>query len=152
MKKDYNRNPKGSNQWILRSNEEIQKIIDKHPTWTKKDFRGEGKLNPKKENALLTRKETDRTGLKFYQVGKRVNLKDVFKHSTQKSIEEFKAKKINLETLRNRASTKKIRDNMTESQKKMYDKKIYENLTEEQLENKRERQKKFRERMSKNNK
>ena len=41
--KNYNRNPEGNNQWILRSNEEIQKIIDKHPTWTKKDFRGEGK-------------------------------------------------------------------------------------------------------------
>ena len=59
MKKNFNRNPEGHNQWILRSNEEIQKIIDKHPTWTKKDFRGEGKLNPNKKNALLTRKETD---------------------------------------------------------------------------------------------
>ena len=44
MANDYNRNPKGTNQWVLRSNEEIQKIIDKHPTWTKKDFRGEGKI------------------------------------------------------------------------------------------------------------
>ena len=50
MKKNYNRNPKGSNQWVLRSNQEIQSIIDKHPSWTKKDFRGEGKQNPKKEN------------------------------------------------------------------------------------------------------
>ena len=50
MKKNFNRNPEGHNQWILRSNEEIQKIIDKHPTWTKKDFRGEGKLNPNKKN------------------------------------------------------------------------------------------------------
>ena len=47
--KDFNRNPNGSNQWILRSNEEIQKIIDKCPSyWTKKDFRGEGKNNKKK--------------------------------------------------------------------------------------------------------
>ena len=43
MKKNFNRNPEGHNQWKLRSDEEIQKIIDKHPTWTKKDFRGEGK-------------------------------------------------------------------------------------------------------------
>ena len=35
---NYNRNPEGHNQWILRSDDEIQKIIDKHPTWTKKDF------------------------------------------------------------------------------------------------------------------
>ena len=82
MVDNFNRNPKGTNQWVLRSNEEIQKIIDKHPTWTKKDFRGEGKLNPNKKNALLTRKKTDRPGLKFYQVGKRINLEKIFKHST----------------------------------------------------------------------
>ena len=47
--KDFNRNPNRSNQWILRSNEEIQKIIDNCPSyWTKKDFRGEGKNNKKK--------------------------------------------------------------------------------------------------------
>ena len=60
--KNYNRNPEGHNQWILRSDEEIQKIIDKHPTWTKKDFRGEGKKNKIK---ILTRKETERVGLVF---------------------------------------------------------------------------------------
>ena len=49
MKKDFNRNPAGNNQWQLRSNEEIQKIINKYPDhWTKKDFRGEGKNNSKK--------------------------------------------------------------------------------------------------------
>ena len=143
MKKNFNRNPEGHNQWILRSNEEIQKIIDKHPSWTKKDFRGEGKLNPNKKNALLTRKETDRPGLKFYQIGKRVNIEKIFKHSTSKSISEFKNEKINLYTLRNRASTKQIRDNMSESEKKAYDKKIYANLTEKQLEDKRKRQKKY---------
>ena len=143
MKKNFNRNPEGHNQWILRSNEEIQKIIDKHPSWTKKDFRGEGKLNPNKKNALLTRKETDRPGLKFYQIGKRVNIEKIFKHSTSKSISEFKNEKINLHTLRNRASTKQIRDNMSESEKKAYDKKIYANLTEKQLEDKRKRQKKY---------
>ena len=150
MVKNFNRNPKGHNQWVLRTNEEIQKIIDKHPTWTKKDFRGEGKLNPNKKNALLTRKETDRPGLKFYQTGKRTNLKKIFKHSTQQSIDEFKAKKIDLKTLRNRASTKQIRDKMSEEEKIAYDKKIYANLTEKQLEEKRLRQKEHYERSKKN--
>jgi len=143
MADNFNRNPKGSNQWKLRSNEEIQKIIDKHRTWTKKDFRGEGKLNPNKNNALLTRKETDRPGLKFYQVGKRINLEKIFKHSTQQSIQEFKSKKIDLETLRNRASTKQIRDKMSKEEKSAYDKKIYANLTNEQIEEKKLRQKKY---------
>ena len=143
MADNFNRNPKGSNQWKLRSNEEIQKIIDKHRTWTKKDFRGEGKLNPNKNNALLTRKETDRPGLKFYQVGKRINLEKIFKHSTQQSIQEFNSKKIDLETLRNRASTKQIRDKMSKEEKSAYDKKIYANLTNEQIEEKKLRQKKY---------
>ena len=143
MADNFNRNPKGSNQWKLRSNEEIQKIIDKHRTWTKKDFRGEGKLNPNKNNALLTRKETDRPGLKFYQVGKRINLEKIFKHSTQQSIQEFNSKKIDLETLRNRASTKQIRDKMNKEEKYAYDKKIYANLTNEQIEEKKLRQKKY---------
>ena len=65
--KDYNRNPNGSNQWETRSIEEIQKIINKHPkNWTKKDFRGEGKNN---QNKILTRKETERSGLVFRIVG-----------------------------------------------------------------------------------
>ena len=143
MADNFNRNPKGSNQWKLRSNEEIQKMIDKHRTWTKKDFRGEGKLNPNKNNALLTRKETDRPGLKFYQLGKRINLENIFKHSTQQSIQEFKSKKIDLETLRNRASTKQIRDKMSKEEKSAYDKKIYANLTNEQIEEKKLRQKKY---------
>ena len=141
--KNFNRNPKGYNQWVLRSNEEIQKIIDKHPTWTKKDFRGEGKLNPNKKNALLTRKETERSTLKFHKSGKRSNIKKIFNHSTSISIREFKSGKIDLYTLRNRASTKQIRDNMSESEKIAYDKKIYANLTEQQLIDKRKRQKKY---------
>ena len=48
-------------------------------------------------------------------------------------------------TLRNRSSTKRIRDNMTESEKKAHDKKIYKYLTEEQKETKRIRDKKYRE-------
>ena len=69
MKKnlDFNRNPEGINQHVLRSDEEIQKIIDSKPkNWTKKDFRGEGKNNQKK---ILTRKETERSGLVFGATG-----------------------------------------------------------------------------------
>ena len=141
--KNFNRNPKGHNQWELRTSEEIQKIIDKHPTWTKKDFRGEGKLNQNRKNALLTRKETERPFLKFYQTGKRSNMKRIFNHSTSNSISEFKSGKIDLYTFRNRASTKQIRDNMSESEKNTYDKKIYANLTIQQLVDKRKRQKKY---------
>jgi len=142
-KKNFNRNPAGHNQWTLRSDAEIQKIINKHPTWTKKDFRGEGKLNPNKKNALLKRKETERPSLKFYTTGKRSNMKKIFKHSTSNSISEFKSGKIDLYILRNRASTKQIRDNMSDSEKRAYDKKIYANLTEQQLIDKRKRQKKY---------
>ena len=57
--KDYNRNPKGTNQWKLRTDKELQDIINSKPrNWTKKDFRGEGKLNPNKKNALLTRNDS----------------------------------------------------------------------------------------------
>ena len=146
--KNYNRNPEGHNQWILRSDEEIQKIIDKHPTWTEKDFRGEGKLNPNKKSALLTRKETERNVLKFYQIGKRLNIKKIIKHSTTNSISEFKSGKIDLYILRNRASTKQIRDNMSESEKRAYDKEIYENLTDKQKEKKNERNREYYENMS----
>ena len=147
-KKNHNRNPEGHNQWKLRSDEEIQKIIDKYPTWTKKDFRGEGKLNMNKKNALLTRKETERNSLKFYQIGKRSNIKKIIKHSTTNSISEFKSGKIDLYILRNRASTKQIRDNMSESEKRAYDKKIYKKLTDKQKEKKNERNRKYYENMS----
>ena len=64
---NFNRNPNGSNQWKTRSNEEIQKIINRHSKhWTKKDFRDEGKNN---QNKILTRKETERTGLVFGSAG-----------------------------------------------------------------------------------
>ena len=143
MKKnlDFNRNPEGTNQHVLRSDAELQTIIDSKPkNWTKKDFRGEGKLNSKK---LLTRKETDRPGLIFYQSGKRINMKNILKYSTEESIEEFKKGEIDLETLKNRSSTIKWRSNMTDEERELYDKKIYANLTEKQLEDKRERQKNY---------
>jgi hypothetical protein len=143
MKKDidYNRNPEGSNQHVLRSDAELQKIIDSKPkNWTKKDFRGEGKLNSKK---LLTRKETDRPGLIFYQKGKRINMKNILNHSTDESIQEFKKGEIDFTTLKNRASTIKWRSNMSDKERELYDKKVYDNLTGQQLEDKRERQKKY---------
>ena len=143
MKKnlDFNRNPEGTNQHVLRSDAELQKIIDSKPkNWTKKDFRGEGKLNSKK---LLTRKETDRPGLIFYHSGKMINMKNILNYSTEESIEEFKKGDIDLETLKNRSSTIKWRSNMTDEERELYDKKIYANLTEKQLEDKRERQKNY---------
>ena len=137
-RKNFNRNPEGYNQWELRSNVEVQIIIDQKPTWTKKDFRGEGKLNPKKENVLLRRTETDRPDLKFGQIGRRKKpLKEIYKHSTAESIAEFKSKQIDEDTFRNRAKQKKIRDQMSPTERKGFYKKEYAELTEDQLEAKR---------------
>ena len=143
--KDYNRNPKGTNQWKLRTDKELQDIINSKPrNWTKKDFRGEGKLNKKK---LMTRKESDRKTLKFYQTGRTYvrNLRDHFNNSTEESIEEFQKGEIDFETLKNRSSTIKWRDKMSENERKIYDKKIYAEIKKnhEKLEEKRKRQKKW---------
>ena len=143
--KDYNRNPKGTNQWKLRTDKELQDIINSKPrNWTKKDFRGEGKLNKKK---LMTRKETDRKTLKFYQKGRvyKGNLKDHFNNSTEESIKEFQKGEIDFETLKNRSSTIKWRNKMSENKRKIYDKKIYAGIKNnaERLEEKRKRQKKW---------
>jgi len=143
--KDYNRNPKGTNQWKLRTDKELQDIINSKPrNWTKKDFRGEGKLNKKK---LMTRKETDRKTLKFYQTGRTYvrNLNDHFNNSTEESIEEFQKGEIDFETLKNRSSTIKWRNKMSENKCKIYDKKIYAEIKNnaERLEEKRKRQKKW---------
>ncbi len=143
--KDYNRNPKGTNQWKLRTDKELQDIINSKPRiWTKKDFRGEGKLNKKK---LMTRKETDRKTLKFYQTGRTYvrNLKDHFNNSTEESIKEFQKGEIDFETLKNRSSTIKWRNKMSENKRKIYDKKIYAEIKNnaERLEEKRKRQKKW---------
>ena len=87
MATSFNRNPLGSNQYILRTDEEIQAIIDSYPdNWTKKDFRGEGKLNNIK---ILTRKETERPGLKFKFTGKRT-----FKEPNVENIKRAKKIKI----------------------------------------------------------
>ena len=140
-KKGGNYNPEGINQHVLRSDDELQKIIDSKPkNWTKKDFRGEGKLNKEK---LLTRKETDRPDLIFYQKGKRIDMKNILNHSTEESIQEFKKGEINFSTLKNRSSTIKWRSNMSDKERELYDKKVYANLTKKQLEDKRERQKNY---------
>ena len=143
--KEYNRNPKGTNQWKLRTDKELQDIINSKPrNWTKKDFRGEGKLNKKK---LMTRKETDRKTLKFYKTGRTYirNLKDHFNNSTEESVEEFQKGEIDFETLKNRSSTIKWRNKMSENKRKIYDKKIYAGIKNnaERLEEKRKRQKKW---------
>ena len=146
MKKNFNRNPNGYNQWTLRTDEEIQKIINKYPKfWTKKDFRGEGINNSKK---ILTKTETGRPDLKFGQTGRgKQSLKEVYKHSTPESIVEFEKKLISEETFRDRARVKKQRDLMSSSKKKQKDKERNANLTDKQLEAKRRRTKEYRERI-----
>ena len=136
MKKNFNRNPNGFNQWTLRTDEEIQKIINKYPNfWTKKDFRGEGKNNLKK---ILAKTETQRSSLKFGQTEKgKQSLKEVYKHSTLESIDEFEKKLISEETFRDRARVKKQRDLMPPNKKKQKDRERYANLTNKQLEAKR---------------
>ena len=140
-KKGGNFNPIGKNQHVRRADEELQKIIDSKPkNWTKKDFRGEGKLNKQK---LLTRPETQRTTLKFYQIGKRINMQNIFDNSTEESIEEFEKDEIDFETLKNRSSTIKWRSNMSDRERKLYDQNIYKKIKSdpEKLEAKRKRQK-----------
>jgi hypothetical protein len=65
-KYDYT-NPLRKNQFIMRSDEEIQEIINdpKYKDYTRKDFRNEG---------ILTRKETERKTLKFKNFGKKVKV------------------------------------------------------------------------------
>ena len=146
MKKNYNRNPDGSNQWTLRTDEEIQKIINKYPKhWTKKDFRGEGINNSKK---ILTKTETQRPGLKFGQAGRgKQPLEEVYKYSSAGSIVEFEKKLISEETFRDRARVKKQRDLMPPNKKKKKDKERHANLTDKQWEVKRRRTKEYRERI-----
>ena len=71
--KNFNRNPTGINQHTLRTDAEIQKIIDdpKYKDYTRKDFRNE---------KILTRKETERPNLKFKNFGKKIK---VDKRATQ---------------------------------------------------------------------
>jgi len=141
---DFNRNPKGNNQWVLRSDDVIQKIINKYPTWTKKDFTGEGKLNPDKKNVLLTKTECEREKLVFGHVGKRRKpLKEIYKLSTKANILKFENEEIDEDTFRKNVLSKSYRDKMSQSVKKKKEKLRYQNLTEEQLEEKRERNRNY---------
>ena len=66
----HNVNPEGHNQWILRSDDEIQKIINLKPSfWTKKTFRNK---------KILTRKETERPGSIFGHYGNKLLLSKIF--------------------------------------------------------------------------
>ncbi len=146
--KNFNRNPEGFNQWELRTDEEIQRIINQYPkTWTKKDFRGEGKNNLKK---ILTRKETERPNLKFGHTGNSKHLEEVYKHSTSESIYEFNKGLIKEDILRIRAKSKRQRDLMPIMKKQKHYKDRHENLTEKQLQAKRQRDTEYRERLNKN--
>ena len=148
MKKNFNRNPSGHNQWKLRTNAEIQKIINFFsPKWTKRDFRGEGKYNSQK---ILTRKETERPNLKFGHTGNSKHLEEVYKHSTSESIYEFNKGLINEDTIRIRAKSKRQRDLMPLYKKKQMYKDRHENLSEKQLVDKRKRDKEYMERLTNN--
>ena len=147
----YNRNPKGHNQWKLRNNEEIQKIIDNHPTWTKKDFRGEGKKNKVK---ILTRKETEREGLIFKTSVYRKKFKNnKLQCSVCKKLKILSEFPNDIHGWKNKKRSNcsecdidrnfDYLNNMNSSKKKTFYKNIYKNLNEQQLANKRKRQKKY---------
>ena len=149
--KNYNRNPEGQNQWILRSDEEIQKIIDEYPTWTKKDFRGEGKKN---KIRILTRKETERKGLIFKTSVYRKKFKNnKLQCSVCKKLKLLNEFPNDIHGWRNKKRSNCSEcdidrnfiylDKMNSLEKKNFYKKIYENLTEQQLANKRKIQKKY---------
>ena len=144
MKNKYNRNPNGINQWEIRNNAEIQKIINSYPVkWTKRDFRGEGKYNSQK---ILTRKETERPNLKFGHTGNKKHLEEVYKYSTSESIYEFKNDLIEEDILRIRAKSKRQRDLTPIYKKKQHYRERHENLTEKQLKAKRQRDREYNER------
>ena len=147
-KKNFIRNPKGLNQWNLRSVNEIQKIINSKPEyWTKKDFRGEGKNNKKK---ILTRKETERTNLIFGYSGNKNPLVEVYKYSTSDSILRFEKGIITEENFRNNSKSKKKRNATPIYLKKKQYKERHANLTEAQLMEKRRRDKEYRFRVKNN--
>ena len=57
MKKNFNRNPNGINQWEVRTNTEIQKIINSYPVkWTNK-FRELGKKKGSRQDFIKLYKE-----------------------------------------------------------------------------------------------
>ena len=79
LKYDYT-NPLQKNQYVMRTDEEIQAIIDnpKYKDYTRKDFRNE---------KILTRKETERPNLKFKNFGKKTNPENLKKYN--KKVSDF---------------------------------------------------------------
>ena len=77
------KSPLQKNQYVMRTDAEIQAIIDdpQYAGWTKKDFRNAG---------ILTRKETERKGLKFQHYGKKKDPTKVRKAQTKRT-EQTKA-------------------------------------------------------------
>ena len=94
-KYDYS-NPLQKNQFIMRSNEEIQAIIDdpKYKNYTRKDFRNEG---------ILTRKETERPDLKFKNFGKKIKVdkRKRADESIKKFIKEAQGSQISMDVNNN---------------------------------------------------
>ena len=76
-KYDY-KDPQQKNQYVMRSDSEIQKIINnpKYKDYTRKDFRNE---------KILTRKETERKGLKFKNFGKKTKVDKRAKQNIKQS-------------------------------------------------------------------
>jgi hypothetical protein len=76
-KYDY-KDPQQKNQYVMRTNEEIQEIIDnpKYKNYTRKDFRNE---------KILTRNETERDGLKFKNFGKKTKVDKRAKQNIKQS-------------------------------------------------------------------
>ena len=155
MTKKYNyNNSLKKNQYEIRTNDEIQKIINSYPShYSKKDFRGEGANNLKK---ILTRKETERDGLVFGTYGR---LKKYQNGKLQCSIcKKFKSendfptdnnvisnkKRSNCKTCEVKRYQNYLND-MSSTKKEMMYKERYANLTKAQLEDKRDRDKKYRE-------
>ena len=91
LKYDYT-NPLQKNQYVMRTDEEIQAIIDdpKYKDYTRKDFRNEG---------ILTRKETERETLKFKNFGKKkkVDKRRVQSDKTSKFIKEAQGSQISMD-------------------------------------------------------
>ena len=88
-KYDY-KDPKQKNQYVMRSDKEVQKIIDdpKYKDYRRKDFRNEG---------ILTRKETEREGVKFKNFGKRKDPEKVRKSQEKRTKQTKKKSSVTLE-------------------------------------------------------
>jgi hypothetical protein len=78
VKKYKYKNPLQKNQYIKRTDSQIQKIVNdpKYKNFTRKDFRNK---------KILTRKETERKGVKFKNIGARKNTKPKNEENVKRS-------------------------------------------------------------------